>query len=382
MLIRDIQSQLQAYLESPDHKIFFIWGPRRSGKTTQLKKIAQELNIQPFNFDLLSDQEYFKPNREDLQKLVNTRPILLIDEVQSAEDITVSLKTLFDEFSVKIIATGSSELRKKSDENFDSLANRYTEQYCLPLSYTEIEKNTEIDPLSQASVTQKIVDHQLVFGSYPEVYLTDDETEKIKLLENLVDTYVLKDIADIYNIKNIDLAKKILTTLALQVGSEVSYNEIANKFNANVGTISNYIEIFKKNYILLELPSFKTNARRAISENKKLFFLDLGIRNALIKDFRELNLRQDKGAVFENYVISEIFKQKYNQNKLFSLYFYREYGGKEVDLVLENYKKEYVCAEIKLQKLTQDSPFPLPHQFFSINKDNANQKIAEILSVL
>lgn len=145
-------------------------------------------------------------------------------------------------------------------------------------------------------------------------------------------------------------------------------------------TIKMHIEIFIKNYILISLPSFKTNARRAVSENRKLYFYDLGIRNAFIKDFRELALRLDKGGVFENFIVSEIEKQKRNTGAKLSMYFYREYGGKEVDLVLEDYKKNYTTIEIKVQERgTGKDVFPLSHRFHVIDASNYFQTISEIL---
>ncbi|PJE63251.1 AAA family ATPase, partial [Candidatus Roizmanbacteria bacterium CG10_big_fil_rev_8_21_14_0_10_39_6] len=162
----------------------------------------------------------------------------------------------------------------------------------------------------------------------------------------------------------------MLIKIALQIGQEVSLREIAGSLQANVTTVSNYIEVFVKNYILLPLPSFKTNMRKAVSENKKYFFFDLGIRNALVRDFRPLDLRPDKGGVFENFIIAEIEKKRRNKGLLYTPYFYREYGGREVDMVLEDYQKEYTCFEIKYQEAHPKKAFPLSHSFYTIHKDN------------
>ena len=226
---------------------------------------------------------------------------------------------------------------------------------------------------------------QLIYGSYPEVYLNDEsEDSKQDFLNNIINTYVLKDVVNIYSLKDLKLAREILTKISLQLGSEVSLREIANSLQANVTTVSNYIEIFVKNYILISLPSFKTNARRAVSENKKYYFYDLGIRNALIKDFRELELRQDKGSVFENYVVSEVEKIKKYIDNNFSTYFYREYNGKEVDLVLEDYKKQYKVFEIKLLKDIDkvEKVFPINHNLDVINIKNYYEKLKELLNSL
>jgi len=377
MIIRTIEERIKRYLESKETKILFIWGPRRSGKTTLLKKYAQILNEPTFNFDFLSDQELFVPDREKLAKIAEEHKVILIDEIQNYPDATKVLKLLHDEFNIKIIATGSSELRQKG-QDFDSLAGRYIETFCLPLS---IEESIEFKKVKSYEVAKQSVSQAKGFikwGSYPEVFLEKDETEKIRLLENIFNTYVLKDVVSIYDLKDTKLARDILQKIALQIGSEVSLREIASSLQANIGTVSNYIEIFVQNHVLIQIPAFKTNLRRSISENKKYFFLDLGIRNALIKDFRDLELRPDKGNVFENFIISEISKKKKNDNLLLNLYFYREYSGKEIDLVIEDYKKQYKTYEIKLSKESEKSFFPIESKYYSINIVNYFEKIQAI----
>jgi len=376
MLQRNIEKQIQEYLDSDNHKIFFIWGPRRSGKTTILKYLAAKLAVPIFNFDLISDRELFIPRREALEKLALVHKVILIDEVQTYPEGTIALKILYDEFNVKIIATGSSELRQKS-KNFDTLAGRFIEDYCLPLSINEINDNSKIEEYSKPSFFEKLADQLQIFGAYPEMYTNNlaSESVKISLLQNILDTYVLKDIVDIYNLKDEKLAKDILTKIALQIGSEVSLRELASSLGANAITVSNYIEIFIKNYILIPLISFKTNIRKAVSENRKLYFYDLGIRNILVKDFRDLKLRPDKGGVFENFIVSEFEKKRRNNQIKQTMYFYREYGGQEVDLILESYKKEYDCIEIKVNKEVGKDIFPLPHTFTTINTKNYFNKI-------
>jgi len=380
MLQRYVRKLILDYINEESRKIFFIWGPRRSGKTTILKDIASKLSVPVFNFDLLSDRELFFPSREALEKIASEHKIILTDEVQNYPESTVALKILHDEFNVKIIATGSSELRQKSS-NFDTLAGRFTESYCLPLSIGEINENSFIKEYDKNNFQDKTAKQLQIFGAYPEVYANKklSESEKIDLLQNILDTYILKDIINIYDLKNEKLAKDILTKVALQIGSEVSIRELANSLGANAVTVSNYIEIFIKNYILIPLPSFKTNIRKAVSENRKLYFYDLGIRNIIVKDFRDLNLRPDKGGVFENFIFSEIEKKRKNTHAKQTIYFYREYGGREVDLILEDYKKKYICIEIKIdEKSTSKDIFPLEHSFAIINMQNYFKKITEL----
>lgn len=381
MLKRAVEIKIEKYLRADNHKIFFIWGPRRSGKTTLLKKISAKLNVPIFNFDIISDREKFLPERGVLSGLVAEHKIILIDEVQQFPESTITLKILFDEFNVKVIATGSSELRQKAGQKFDTLTGRFIDNYCLPLSIFEIADNVKLKAYQRKDFEKNLQNQFQIFGTYPEVYTQDKltESEKIDLLQNILDTYVLKDIINIYELKNEKLAKDILTKIALQIGSEVSVREIANSLQANVSTVANYIEIFIKNYILIPLPSFKTNLRRAVSENRKLYFYDLGIRNILIRDFRELALRPDWGGVFENFIISEIEKHRKNNNAKFNSYFYREYGGWEIDLILEDYKKKYICLQIKVSgKKKGKDFFPLPHKFERIDSSNYFNTIAKL----
>lgn len=380
MLKREIENQIGEYLQAEDYKTFYIWGPRRSGKTTLLTLLSERLKVPVFNFDFSSDHGRFAPDRETLEKLVSENRIILIDEVQNFPQATIALKLLHDEFKVKVIATGSSELKQKGKE-FDTQAGRFTDHYCLPLSIAEIKANSSVPAYDEKSFEKRLLESLQIFGCYPEVYKGAlSENNKIKLLENIVNTYVLKDVIDIYNLKNEKLARDILTKIALQLGSEVSIREIANSLGSNGVTVANYIEIFVKNYILIPLPSFKTNARRAVSENRKFYFYDLGIRNALIKDFRETTLRPDSGGLFENFIVSEVEKQRKNSGVKCTIYFYREYGGKEADLVIEDYKKNYNVFEIKLnkQKGIKDI-FPLPHSFNLIDRYNYFEKINKLM---
>lgn len=381
-LWRAINASIDSYIRNDDAKILFIWGPRRSGKTTLIDKLAKEIGVKKYNFDLTSDREKFAPNREILEKIVHDNKVILIDEVQNYPGATVMLKLLHDEFKVKVVATGSSELRQKSSQEFDTMAGRFNEIYCLPLSIGEIIANENPKKSELEAFSMRLANDAQIWGTYPEVYVRDSlpEKDRIDLLQGMLDTYVLNDVIDIYELKNQKLAKDILTKVALQLGSEVSVREIAQSLGAYPTTVSNYIEIFIKNYILIPLPSFKTNLRRAVSENRKLYFYDLGIRNMLIQDFRDLELRQDRGGVFENFVVLELEKLRKLTNAKVNLYFYREYGGKEVDLVVEDYKKNYITIEIKAKKGKAREIFPLPNTAEVVTAQNYLEKIPVLLA--
>lgn len=382
MLKRTIEDNIDKYLGSEEIKTLFIWGPRRSGKTTIIDKLAGELGVTKYNFDLQSDREKFAPRRDVLERIVKGNKIILIDEVQNYPEATVMLKLLHDEYKVKVIATGSSELRQKSSQEFDTMAGRFNEIYCLPFSIFEILGNEKPKASDEEEFSKQLAKELQIFGTYPEVYTKRDlpEKERIDLLQRMLDAYVLKDVVDIYELKSQKLAKDILTKIALQLGSEVSIREIADSLGANPSTVSNYIEIFIKNYILIALPSFKTNMRKAVSQNRKLYFYDLGIRNILVQDFRDLELRQDKGGVFENFIISELEKMRRLKNAKVNMYFYREYGGKEVDIIIEDYKKKYTTVEMKSTKGAARDIFPLPNTAQIVSTQDYFEKITAILA--
>lgn len=379
---RTIETDIKEYLKGDNYNTLFIWGPRRSGKTTLIDSLAKKLGVPKYNFDLTTDYHKFVPEREALDKLVAKNKVILIDEVQNYPEVTVVIKILHDEYKVKVIATGSSELRQKAGERFDTMAGRYDEIYCLPLSVSEIYQDKKPKATDESEFYKKISINSQVWGAYPEIYTkySLSESRKIILLQKILDAYVLKDVVNIYELKNLKLAKDILTKIALQLGSEVSVREIAESLGAFPTTVSNYIEIFIKNYILIPLPSFKTNMRRAVSENRKLYFYDLGIRNILVQDFRDLNLRPDKGGVFENFILIELEKIRRLTNAKVNFYFYREYGGKEIDLIIEDYKKNYTTVEIKSNKGSAQNIFPLKNKTEIINSKNYFKKLTNLFS--
>lgn len=380
MLQRAIEPNIKSYLSNKSRKILFIWGPRRSGKTTLLKLFSKSLKTRIFNFDVIADREHFIPDRRQLKKIAQEHTVLLIDEIQNYPESTLALKILHDEFQVKIIATGSSELRQTS-QNFDSLSGRFTQLYCLPLTTQEVVSAESPPAYAEASRYLSVAERSQIFGMYPEVFLAlGKDEDKIELLQILFDTYVLKDIIDIYNLRNTKLARDILTQIALQLGSEVSIREIASNLQANVATVSSYIEIFIKNYILIPVTSFKTNQRRAVSQHRKLFFYDLGLRNVLVRDFRPLDLRPDNGGVWENFVVAEVEKRRRILGAKFTLNFYREYGGKEVDLVLEDYYKQYICLEMKRSASQLNQVFPLPHQLYAVTPDSYQEVLQRVFT--
>lgn len=378
MIPRTVEHDIQEYLASDDHRIFFLWGPRRSGKTTILQKISRERSVPIFDFDYQSTRNLFVPDEIVLKRLVSEHTLLLIDEVQNYPEATVVLKLIVDRFKVKVIATGSSELRQKGAGAFDTLAGRFIERFCLPLSVEEIMRWKAPKSYEAGAYANDFFRQVQMYGAYPEVLLDSTEQGKEERLGTITQAYVLKDIINLYDLKNTKLAHDILVKVALQLGSEVSLRELANSVQANVTTVASYIEIFIKNYVLLPLAAFKTNARRAVSSHRKFYFYDLGIRNSLVGDFRDPAMRPDGGGVFENFILSEMDKIRRMHKKPWSLFFYREYGGKEVDVVLETHRKEYTCFEIKRTAIRTKPVFPIRHELRLIHAGNYHTELARM----
>lgn len=372
MFLREIEHKVQDHIDRNDQKILFIWGPRRAGKTTVIKKFAKSLSVPVFNFDLLGDRDIFALNREALEK-VSKLPYILIDEVQNYPESSLALKILHDEFNAKIIATGSSEIRATT-QNFDSLAGRFKTLHCFPFSLIEILKNSNAASYTLNTFAHRELTNLMLYGGYPEVYLSSDEKEKGELLENLLSTFVLKDVIDLYNLKNAKLARDLLTRLAIMLGRELSVREIAAHLNANAGTIANYLEIFTKNYVLTPVSPIKVDTRRSVAESKKYYFNDLGLRNLLVRDFRPIDLRIDAKAILENVLVSELTKANINEKNGRELYFYREYSGRDVDLIIEDLEKNYEAIYVGANR---EDVFPLTHKTYYLETET---KVASYLS--
>lgn len=382
MLQRYLQNILEKTLLSPSYEIIFIWGPRRSGKSTILQNLATKYNTRVFNFDLSEDREYFQNNYSQLKKLAENFKLILIDEVQNYPESTQILKILHDEFKLKIVATGSTELRNISAPDFDSLAGRFITYYCFPLSYDEILYNQGTNILLP-SFKLATLQNLLVYGGYPATYLEADLNNKILSLQQLIDTYILKDIVSIYNLKDVQIVRNLLIKLAMQIGQEISQSEVATKLQVDIKTLQNYLNILTVNNILIEHKPYFDNPKKQISKNKKYFFVDLGIRNSLINDFRQVNLRNDKGMLFENFVITEFNKEIKTKRLSLSMFFYREYNGREVDIVLQNPFKKFVVVEIKYKERNRTkNPFPIESNYFQIDSENFDEVKRQVFEEL
>ena len=325
---REIQPQVEDTLFKG--KIVVIYGPRQVGKTTLAKLILQnrqEIKSAYFNCDepdicqALTDK-----TSTELKLFLGDSKLVVLDEAQRVKNIGLTLKLLADNYpKMQIIATGSSSF-DLSNQIFEPLTGRKKEFYLYPFSLAELKNYySEIE-------FNRILENRMVFGMYPGVIFESDK-DKSESLRELAKSYVYKDALEYQGIKNSEVVEKLLQALALQVGNEVSYNEISSLIEVNKITVANYIQILEKAFIVFRLPSFSRNLRNEIKSNRKIYFFDNGIRNALINNLNPVDLRQDAGALWENFMISERVKHNDNISRAANMYFWRTLQQQEIDLI-------------------------------------------------
>lgn len=309
-------------------KAIVIIGPRQVGKTTLVKEILRGSEYLILNGDDLNIMNLLNEHSEvNLKRIIGRSKIVFIDEAQKITNIGITSKIIIDQFKdVQLILSGSSalEINNKTQE---PLTGRKWEYQLFPISWEEYEAHTGFLNADMQ------LNNRLIFGMYPDVI--NNEGDEKELLKELSGSYLYKDILSLQLIRKPDVIVKLLTALALQLGSEVSYNELANLLGIDKMTVMNYIDVLEKLFIVFTLNSFSRNQRNEIKNNKKIYFYDNGIRNSVINNFNSLELRNDKGALWENFIISERMKmQKYRQIYC-NRYFWRTQQKQEIDLVEE-----------------------------------------------
>lgn len=316
-------------------KSIIVIGPRQVGKTTMVNELLAEGKHQnsliSFNCDNPTDRDKLNDkNFEYLKLLVGDKKIIFIDEAQKVKTIGQTIKLLVDNFKKEkqIIATGSSSINLL-DMTQEPLTGRKIVFKLFPLSLEELYPDKNLLRLD------KELEMLLIYGSYPDIINAAGLSDKEDLLKELSASYLYKDILEFQQVRNADAIHSLLKALALQVGSEVSYNELAKLIGLDKKTIERYIDLLEKNFIIFRLPPFYKNKRRAISRLKKIYFYDLGIRNAIINNFNQLSYRQDTGALWENFCLAERIKYQAYHKLNVNNYFLRTYDGAEIDLIEE-----------------------------------------------
>ena len=310
------------------NKAILLIGPRQVGKTTLIKEI---INGQDFLFFDGDDPTVRKlltlPNTEEIKSIIGKHTIVFIDEAQRIEGIGLTLKIITDQLkNVQLIISGSSSFDLKNELN-EPLTGRKWEYEMFPISWTEFQDKHGY------LVAEQQLETRLIYGFYPDVL--NNQGDEFEILQTLVNSYLYRDILAFSGIRKPEVLEKLLTALALHVGSEVNYNELALTVGIDKNTVSKYIDILEKGYVIFKLGTFSRNKRKEISTNKKIYFYDNGVRNMILGDFKPIESRLDKGALWENFLISERVKLLKYSKDVTKFYFWRTKQQQEVDFVEE-----------------------------------------------
>ncbi|MFH1452433.1 MAG: ATP-binding protein [Armatimonadota bacterium] len=331
MLIkRTILSSIKKALDG-DKRVIILYGPRQVGKTTLINMLLSELNTANLilNGDDLRTQELL--GRQDLdrfKKLIGENKLIIIDEAQRINNIGLSLKLIFDNIPVFIIASGSSSLDLANKIN-EPLTGRSLTFYLYPISVDELS------PAPPDTDISSRLDEFLRFGMYPKVLTTPGVEDKQNYLYELISNYLYKDILSFETVRKPKKVIDLLSLIALQIGSEVSIAELSQHLALSKPIVEKYLDLLEKMFIIVNLRGFSRNLRKEIYKMSKYYFWDLGIRNALIRNFNPLSIRTDSGSMFENFCMIERFKALANKRRFANFYFWRTYDQQEIDLIEE-----------------------------------------------
>jgi predicted AAA+ superfamily ATPase len=332
MIDRYIEPIFTEYLRADANKLLLLLGPRQTGKTTLVRKIAASFSGK--TLFLTGDDPTVRTRLTDvgieaLRPILEGHDLVVLDEAQRIRNIGITLKLMADHFpQTRVVATGSSSFELANQIN-EPLTGRKIEFYLYPVCWQEWVAHTGL------FAAESGLEQRLLFGMYPEV-LTQPGKEQ-EVLAGLASDNLYRDLLSFAPIRKPELLVQLLQAIALQVGSEVSYNELSILLKVDKQTISNYITALEQAYIIFRLGPFNRNLRNEISTTRKIYFYDNGIRNALIGNFSPLSLRQDKGALWENFLLSERLKcNRYARRHFVNTYFWRTKQGQEIDYLEES----------------------------------------------
>lgn len=325
-------------------KVILLMGARQTGKTTLMKKIAEKHeNYLWLNGDEYDIKERFRnPTSTKLKSLIGDHKLVFIDEAQQIDDIGISLKLLYDNYpAIQLIVSGSSSFELKNRIN-EPLTGRKIEFHMFPISFGEMSDHHSL------LIEKRYFETRMIYGYYPEII--NKQGNEINLLKILSDSYLYKDILMLENLKKPEKLMNLLQALAFQIGSEISYNEISNHIGLDSKTVESYIDLLEKCFVVFRLRSFSRNLRNELKMSKKIYFYDNGIRNAIISNFHIFEGRMDKGALFENMMVSERIKFNHYSNNYANRYFWRTKNQQEIDYI-EDKDGQISGFEFKLNNL-------------------------------
>lgn len=365
MIIRDLASRIKNNFHKG--KIIVLIGPRQVGKTTLINTLLHEI---PYLFldgdDGVVTETLENANTETLKNIIGNYKTIFIDEAQRIPNIGLKLKIIVDQIKdVQVIVSGSSAL-DINNATQEPLTGRKFEYHLFPVSWNEFENNVGYIKAQQQ------LEMRLIYGMYPDVI--NNFGNEYEILKNLVSSYLYKDILSLSGIRKSEVLEKILQALSLQIGNEFSYNEIAQLVGVDKNTVNNYIDLLEKSFVIFKLNSFSKNVRNEIKANKKIYFYDNGVRNMLIGNFNSLELRQDKGALWENFLVSERIKLLSYTQSLSKPYFWRTTQQQEIDFIETNADEtnafEFKWSPTKKARLPKTFKDAYHPSFLVINKDN------------
>ena len=360
-----IERDLKAVLDSKigKGKVLLLIGPRQVGKTTLLKNIltsiSSEKKVQFWNCDESDVRQFLsEANSAKLKSFVGNSDFIVIDEAQRVKDIGLTIKLLHDSFpNVQLAVTGSSSLDLSNSIN-EPLTGRKFEYNLFPFSTNELVNHTSM--LEE----MRLLKNRLVYGFYPDV--VNNPGEEKEILTNIVNSYLYKDVFEFQDIRKSSVIEKLVQALALQVGSEVSFNELGNLLGIDTVTVQRYVDLLEKAYVIFHIRSFSRNVRNELKKSIKIYFYDNGVRNSVISNFSPVELRSDIGALWENFLISERIKNNAYHNKHAKYYFWRTTQKQEIDFI-EEVDQNLFAYEFKYNPKKVNSKCPVT---FSNNYPN------------
>ncbi|MBQ4554056.1 MAG: ATP-binding protein [Spirochaetaceae bacterium] len=360
-----IERDLKAVLESKigKGKVLLLIGPRQVGKTTLLKNIltsvSSEKKVQFWNCDESDVRQFLsEANSAKLKSFVGNSDFIVIDEAQRVKDIGLTIKLLHDSFpNVQLAVTGSSSLDLSNSIN-EPLTGRKFEYNLFPFSTNELVNHTSM--LEE----MRLLKNRLVYGFYPDV--VNNPGEEKEILTNIVNSYLYKDVFEFQDIRKSSVIEKLVQALALQVGSEVSFNELGNLLGIDTVTVQRYVDLLEKAYVIFHIRSYSRNVRNELKKSIKIYFYDNGVRNSVISNFSPVDLRSDIGVLWENFLISERIKNNAYHNKNAKYYFWRTTQKQEIDFI-EEAEQNLFAYEFKYNPKKANSKCPLT---FSNNYPN------------
>ena len=350
MIKRELEEKIRSKIGKK--KIIVLFGARQVGKTTLIHSIFdKEKNVIWYNGDEDMTKDLFeKADLNELANIIRGNKTIVIDEAQRIKDIGIKLKILQDNFGdeIQIVATGSSSFDLANKINEPLTGRKWTFKLSS-FTISELVSNFGYDK------EKNNLEKRLIYGSYPDVVLASDIEDKEAIIKELSSDDLYKDVLNLGEIIKTDKLRKILQALAFQVGNQVSMNELGSLVGLDSKTIDKYVSLLEQSFIIFRLPSFSRNLRNELKSSQKIFFYDCGIRNALINDFRPIELRPDKGSLFENYIISELKKRFPDDN----IYFWRNKNKQEIDYLIEK-NGEITAIEVKW---SENKKVSFPNEF-------------------